>query len=359
MKAFKIIGSGLLYLILAGISCWATEQSLHLLLPAGWPEILVWGITIAFFVVASLGTALIVDSLTSTEFVDNRKLKLWGGILLVVFFWLIMSMPTNTHTFFYHHKIGDVIKEDIEITNKYLSQIIDRGTSSSLVLDERGKQMKDFVESQRTHIVAQFHGAEPPFKAGNGPRIGEYLKNINDTLNSSIIQNPNYYSKDPAILNEYQIQIDKALADALKTHVISEQSVQNARKQMKRLSALNDSIKDPIATGRLSEGEIRQCENELKDGYNIVSRNKTFIDFEKKAHKHVINDDEVVYTKENGDTRTKRMASVIDVFFVDFLSGKYPASFWYYVILSILVDIAAFIFFDIFFSSAFKNNNYN
>lgn len=46
------------------------------------------------------------------------------------------------------------------------------------------------------------------------------------------------------------------------------------------------------------------------------------------------------------------MASVIDVFFVDFLQGKYPASFWYYVILSILVDIAAFIFFDI----AFKRN---
>lgn len=41
------------------------------------------------------------------------------------------------------------------------------------------------------------------------------------------------------------------------------------------------------------------------------------------------------------------MASVIDVFFVDFLKGRYPGSFWYYVVLSILVDIAAFIFFDI------------
>lgn len=41
------------------------------------------------------------------------------------------------------------------------------------------------------------------------------------------------------------------------------------------------------------------------------------------------------------------MSSVIDVFFVDFLKGKYPGSFWYYVILSILVDMAAFIFFDI------------
>ena len=353
MKAFKIISCSLLYLILAGISCWATEQSLHLLLPAGWPEILVWGITIAFFVVASIGTALIVNSLSSVGFIDNRNLKLWGGVLLVVFFWLLMSMPTNTHTFFYNDKIGSVITKDIETTNNYLDQIVDRGMSSSLILDSAGVGMKDAVEIERGHIVRQFNGDEPPYKRGNGKEISRHIENINKILKSDIKQNPNYNSADPAILNGYQVAIDKALADALKTHTISEQSVQAARKQKIRLAALSDSIQDHIATGSLSEAEIKQCEKELKDGYNIVSTNKLFIDFDKDS------DDEIVYTKENVETRTKRMASVIDVFFVDFLSGKYPASFWYYVILSILVDIAAFIFFDIFFSAAFKNNNYN
>lgn len=354
MKAFKIIGSGLLYIILAGISCWATEQSLHLLLPAGWPEILVWGITIAFFVMASLGTALVVSSLNSYGFIENRNLKLWGGVVLVVLFWLLMSMPTNTHTFFYNDKIGSVISKDIETTNNYLSQIIDKGTSSTPVFDTKGKETKDYVEDRWTHIVAQFKGEEAPFKAGNGPRIGDYLKDINDTLNSSITQDvKKYYSKDPTILNQYRTEINKALFDALKTHTISEQSVQSARKQRKRLSDLNDSIQNHVTTGRLSDGEIKQCEKELKDGYNIVSINKLFVDFDKDS------DDEIVYTKENVETRTKRMASVIDVFFVDFLSGKYPASFWYYVLLSILVDIAAFIFFDILFNAVFKNNNYN
>lgn len=350
MKAFKIIGCALLYLILAGISCWATEQSLHLLLPAGWPEILVWGITIAFFVVASIGSALIVDSLSSSaSFVENRNLKLWGGVLLVFFFWLLMSMPTNTHTFFYNDKIGSVITKDIETTNKYLSQIVDRGMSSSLVLDSVGIELKDAVENERGHIVRQFNGDEPPYKRGNGEQISRHIENINRILKSGIKQNPNYNSANPAILNEYQVAIDKALADALKTHTISEQSVQAARKQKTRLGALNDSIQDHVAAGSLSEAEIKQCEKELKDGYNIISTNKVFVDFDKNS------DDEVVYTKENVETRTKRMASVIDVFFVDFLSGKYPASFWYYVILSILVDIAAFIFF----SAVFKNNNYN
>lgn len=105
-KKIKVIGCIIAFLILAGISCWATEQSLHLLLPTGWPEVLVWGITIAFFVVASLGTKMIADTLNSPAFIDNRKVKLFGGILLVIFFWLLMSMPTNTHTFFYNDKIG-------------------------------------------------------------------------------------------------------------------------------------------------------------------------------------------------------------------------------------------------------------
>lgn len=351
MGKFKVIGCIIAFLILAGISCWATEQSLHLLLPAGWPEVLVWGITIAFFVVASFGTKMITDTLISSAFIDNRRLKLFGGILLVVFFWLLMSMPTNTHTFFYNDKIGSVITKDIETTNKYLSQIVDKGTSTTMVLDSVGTRMKDAVEEERTHIVRQFNGDEPPYRRGNGEKISEHINNINKILKSSIIQDLNYNSANPAILNKYQVEINKALADALKTHTVSEQSVDAARKQKTRLTALNDSIQDHIATGSLSEAEIKQCEKELKDGYNIISTNKLFVDFDKNS------DDETVYTKENVETRTKRMASVIDVFFVDFLQGKYPASFWYYVILSILVDVAAFIFFDI----AFKrdDNIYN
>ena len=347
MEKFRFIGSFIAFLILAGISCWATEQSLHLLLPAGWPEVLVWGITIAFFVVASIGTKVIVDALGSDYFIENRRLHLIGGVLLVLFFWLIMSMPTNTHTFFYNDKIGSVVTKDIETTNKYLKQIVDKGSADVKPLDSIGTDIKNKVEEQRTHIVAQFNGEEPPYKRGNGPVIGNHLKEINLILNSSIIQDPRYNSTDASILAKYHVEIDKALDAVLKTHTISDQSVLNANKQRKRLAALNDSIQNNIASGNLSEAEIKQCEKELSDGYNTIASNKLFVEFEPNTN------DEEVYTKENGETRTHRMASVISVFFVDFLSGKYPASFWYYVLLSILVDIAAFIFFDI----AFKRRN--
>ena len=347
MGKFKVIGSIIAFLILAGISCWATEKSLHMLLPAGWPEILVWGITIAFFVVASIGTKLIADSIFSHDFIDNRTGKLVGGIFLVILFWLIMSMPTNTHTFFYQDKIGSTITKDIETTNKYLQQVIDKGTSSSKVLDAEGTRLKNIVEDQRTHIVRQFNGDEPPHLRGNGKQIATHLRIINETLNTSIKQDPRYNKTDPSILQGYQKEIDRALEHALRTHTISEQSVQAAQRSQRRLLALSDSIQNHLSAEGLSEEEIRQCEKEINDGYNIIATNKQFIDFNEDS------DDEDVYTKVNGETRTKRMSSVIDVFFVDFLHGKYPASFWYYIILSILVDFAAFIFFDI----AFMNKN--
>ena len=47
---------------LMGISCWATSESIHLLLPS-WPGIFCWVVTIAFFFIASYGSKLIVDSL--------------------------------------------------------------------------------------------------------------------------------------------------------------------------------------------------------------------------------------------------------------------------------------------------------
>ncbi len=348
MEKFRVIGSFIAFLILAGISCWATEQSLHLLLPAGWPEILAWGITIAFFVVASFGTKLIIDSLLSQGFIENRRLKLCGGIVLVICFWLFTSMPTNTHTFFYNDKIGSVIIRDIETTNKYLTQIIEKGTPPTRELDSIGTEIFRKIEDERAYIVRQFNGDEPPYKKGNGKKIGEHLNIINQILNSHIIQDPNYNSNNPAILMKYHAEIDKALEDALKDHTISTESVNAARKQRSRLLALNDSIQTHISIGQLMDEEIKQCEAELENGYKTINTNKQFIDFD------IESDDRLVYTKENAETRTKRMASVIDVFFVDFLSGKYPASFWYYVILSILVDIAAFIFFDI----ALKNDEY-
>lgn len=64
--------------------------------------------------------------------------------------------------------------------------------------------------------------------------------------------------------------------------------------------------------------------------------------------------DREAYTAENQVTKTTRLLSVIDTW-MDFINGKYAGrGFIFWIIISILVDVAAFVFFDI----AFKKSEY-
>ena len=67
VKIFSICA----FVAFATVSCWATAESLHLLLPA-LPLALSWIITIGFFVIASLGSKMIVDSLNQNIYLEKR-----------------------------------------------------------------------------------------------------------------------------------------------------------------------------------------------------------------------------------------------------------------------------------------------
>ena len=120
LKLFCVLA----FLAFATVSCWATAESLHLLLPS-FPLVMCWIVTVGFFFIASWGTKMIVDSLNQQIYMDKRGLSLIGGILILIVFWLICSMPTNTHTFFYRNVINDKVTDDISLTKSYLAQIKD------------------------------------------------------------------------------------------------------------------------------------------------------------------------------------------------------------------------------------------
>ena len=71
-----------------------------------------------------------------------------------------------------------------------------------------------------------------------------------------------------------------------------------------------------------------------------------FVDFKNAQDKEL-------YTAENPKTKVSRLLSVYDVW-VDFVTGKEGGlAFVFWILVSILVDVAAFIFFDI----AFKRQD--
>lgn len=86
--------------------------------------------------------------------------------------------------------------------------------------------------------------------------------------------------------------------------------------------------------------DVEDVCDKLNTAYNTVKKNSDFINFSSKT-------DEANYTADNPITKVKRMISVFDVW-EDFMAGEYAGhGFMFWIIISILVDIAAFIFFDL------------
>ena len=114
----------ILFVVFAGVSCWATTESLHLLLPS-WPIVFCWAVTIGLFVLSSIGSKLLVDSFNMNIYLEHRRLRLLGGFVMLLAFWLVVSFPTNTHTFFYRSAVTDVALQDLATTKSYLQQLRD------------------------------------------------------------------------------------------------------------------------------------------------------------------------------------------------------------------------------------------
>lgn len=340
-KKYLKIGSVVFFLILAAYSCWATAHSLHLLMPKI-PYVLVWGITIAFFIVASYATKMITDALNQNIYQENRKAKLGIGIVLLLIFWLICSMPTNTHTFFYNQKIGDVVTQDINVTKGYLSQLANRTVTAPAFND-----IKAQVDELSVNMNNEFNGVpgKSSGRKGNGQYVMECMRRINNILGSNIPIDTRANVYDINILNRYNTEITTTLEKVKRTKYQT-QDYLLADDMLADLEVMEDTIQAMVNAGEVDEDLIKQTEGVLQGAYALIKNNSKFVDFDEN--------DVEIYTAENLVTRTKRLLSVFDVW-VDFLKGRYAGSgFVFWIIISILVDVAAFIFFDL----AFKKEEY-
>lgn len=340
-KKYLKIGSVVFFLILAAYSCWATAHSLHLLMPKI-PYVLVWGITIAFFIVASYATKMITDALNQNIYQENRKAKLGIGIVLLLIFWLICSMPTNTHTFFYNQKVGDVVTQDINVTKGYLSQLANR-----TVTDPAFNDIKAQVDELNVNMNNEFNGVpgKSSGRKGNGQYVMECMRKINNILGSNIPIDTRANVYDINILNRYNTEITTTLEKVKRTKYQT-QDYLLADDMLADLEVMEDTIQAMVNAGEVDEDLIKQTEGVLQGAYALIKNNSKYVDFDEN--------DVEIYTAENLVTRTKRLLSVFDVW-VDFMKGRYAGSgFAFWIIISILVDVAAFIFFDL----AFKKEEY-
>lgn len=338
-----------LYLAFAAISCWATAESLHLLLP-DWPLVAAWAVTIGFFFIASWGTKMITDSLNQDIYMDNRGLHLLGGIFIVLVFWFLCSMPTNTHTFFYRSHVGERVTNDITTTKSYLAQIKD-GTLSA---NSKEREINEFENELQTKIGELKSEIRNDANSGFGSKAKKILSDIATLVRVPKIEPLTYrgtseqdreklcaaYEKYINTLKQSRIANIQNKKDGL-THAQREK----AGLLIENLNRTEGYIKKKDINLNDAEGIKTVCSN-LNDGYSEISNNSQFVDFKS-------NEDKEAYTANNPQTKVSRLLSVYDVW-ADFLAGKDGGMhFAFWIFISVLIDIAAFVFFDI----AFKKRS--
>lgn len=341
MKLFSLLA----FVAFAAVSCWATAESLHLLLPS-WPSVLCWIVTIGFFVIASLGSKMIVDSLNPNIYKERRGLSILGGLFLLLVFWLVCSMPTNTHTFFYRNSIGDIAGQDIFTTKAYLQMLRDN-VKSEEAIKARQDELRKVLDNQETAFM---HEIDNLANRGFGDKAKAILLEISKTLQVKPIQELSHKDNSDASMRALKQQYHAMFMDMLeKRNAQIAADIRNAQektykplatKSTEELTVVENELKEMNLRGDVDNELVSRADVALKRGYGIIKSYQQYVRFNNK-------EDEALYTADNQLTRTSRMLSVIDVW-KDFVAGKHAGrGFIFWVIIAVLVDIAAFIFFDI------------
>ncbi|MDE5788233.1 MAG: hypothetical protein K2H79_06800, partial [Bacteroidaceae bacterium] len=204
-KFLKIFGI-LAFLAFAAVSCWATAESLHLLL-SSWPVAMCWIVTVGFFFIASWGTKMIVDSLNQKIYLEKRGLRLLGGVIILLIFWLACSMPTNTHTFFYRSMINDKVTSDISATEGYLVQIKDNIVTDTKI-QIKCAELRNKVDVKLGELKAEIENDANP---GFGPKAKEILREFAELLGVAKIE--------PLTFKGTSVQDRQRLYDAYRTKI--------------------------------------------------------------------------------------------------------------------------------------------
>lgn len=341
-EQMKKIGLIIIFALLAGISCWATTESLHLLLPS-WPKFFCWVVTIAFFIIASYGSKLIMDSLNMNIYLEKRRTRMVLGILLLLVFWLCFSMPTNTHTFFYRSAINDVVLQDVGTTKSYLQDLADNSS-----VNNRIKANIEKVESEVKALqIALENEIDNKANAGFGDRAKEHLRGLALALGVAEIPTLSGSGNTPAKRKALKEQYSQIIHSLLENRIekIKVQGMDNrvsyyqpeAKKLVGELKKAEVALAEEKAKGNVNQKLISNVDALLVRSYTTVNNYSDLI--------NISDEDKEVY--KSGVTRTHRMLSVIEVW-RDIFNGKFGGRevvLW--ILLSVLVDIAAFVFFSL------------
>ena len=344
---FLKIFSLLAFIALMLVSCWATTDSLHMLLPQ-WPIAAFWVITIIVFVFASLGTKLIVDSFNQQVRVDNRGWRLIGGILLIIICWIAFSFPTNTHTFFYRSAIKDILIEDLTGTKSKLQHLENDGEAGKIIAQEK-VDFSNKINSVFATFAAEINNPGNPGWADRSEAIIIKLEKELGEIQRLQLRANNFQGRQE-LITAMRNQVDQLLKSKL---TVFDQRLENLntgldKSEIRNLISEIQTVQDKMQMMPDNDEPTAKTSVVLSKAYNIIDNYcdvliNTFDSTYSDELKMVLADKKAF----SGVSKTERMRSVIEVWkdvFAGLFAGR-GVVFW--IVTAGIVDVLGFIAFDI------------
>ncbi|MEE1323204.1 MAG: hypothetical protein UHE91_05215 [Bacteroidales bacterium] len=333
---FLKLGAGVLWLAVSIASCYLTVESFYLL--TGWSRWLLWIMASAFFLLSSVGMTFIYDSFNSnSDLLEAKRTPCFvTGLLIVLAFWGIFSLPTNAHTLYLQENAIEVVKKDLVKAQKELDNL----PNKELTTIELEKKLNN-VETLLSNLEVEYLN---PSRRGLGWRCDTIIVRIERELSNK----------------EENFKIDKSKGRTAK------ESFEHIARQV--YNKLENSVKKDL-TERLNiskEHQIqmkatsRKINNLLK---HIDKMNpSTAVENSQKPLESACSLLET-YTKkaehEFDNTETAKLKNVYGVLFSWFRGDLKGQGFAIWFVISILIDLAGFLFATIAFRNTISKKIFN
>lgn len=356
LKIFALIA----FLCLAGFSCYWTAESLYI-----WQPSLsiygAWMIAVVFFVIASICFGLLLQSLDRhADFYG--KLGGRGGAFVMAFFglmlfWLLCSLPTNTHTLLYRAEIKNTLTADLNRTQGYLYDLKNNNVEIKKI-DQKYNAKRNAVIKTLQNLASEI---KHPRLEGIGPLFNRMVEELDmalavDEAQPTKLNRVKSVGSTPAQWNATLSFYTTQAYERLKLYRAScDKEIAHIRETMrsKELNALmanNElALKDISQMHQVDNDVVRAALNDLENSYAFIKTNARYIEFK--------DNDRELYTREGALPESTAMLSVPDVWTDYLTTDKYDGhGFGWWVMIALLVDFAGFIFFNMAFNKKYNNN---
>lgn len=355
------------FLIFAVISCIATAQSLCLTLELQVPFWVMFVIAFVFafglYLLTSYCFKLVIDALNMDVYVEHRRRDFILGLLGVLLFWLVCSMPTNTHSLLYTKVVDTVIVAELDNQKEVLSdESLKQNEDLINECDQEIRSLRDKISYKQTQFMSEVLHPDRP---GYGDRAKSYIQEIEAALGKkgAIIMDATIEGQSQAHRNEIAEFGRQQIENLLNQKVAAIQQEydikisRNSQEKNKLIALISDidRVKANMKDSSIGhQDRIKEARRVINAGYNLPDYRDLILD-----NVETLKDEGVGHTDSNVEKykiyKTERLHNVFKMW-GDFFTGRMSDldfDMMYWIIISVIIDIAGLVFFAIAFRKTY------